>query len=101
MSKSIHQREAWPRFRWRREALAEQLAAIRHHQVRLIAHMDELGSGLRAEAKLSPLTEDVLKAREILGEILDKQMHSFIARRLGLNVGALIRAERHVEGSSR
>ena len=45
------------------------------------------------------LTEDVLKSSDIEGEILDKeQVRSSIARRLGMDIGALVPADRHVEG---
>jgi len=61
--------------------------------------MEALGFALREEAVLHTLTEDVLKSSEIEGEILDKaQVRSSIARRLGMDIGALIPADRHVEG---
>jgi Fic family protein len=61
--------------------------------------MEALGFDLRAEAVLTTLTEDVLKSSEIEGEILDKeQVRSSIARRLGMDIGALVPADRHVEG---
>lgn len=55
--------------------------------------MEALGFELRAEAVLQTLTEDVLKSSEIEGEILDKeQVRSSIARRLGMDIGALASA---------
>lgn len=61
--------------------------------------MAALGFQLRAEAVLATLTEDVLKSSEIEGEVLDKeQVRSSIARRLGMDIGALALADRHVEG---
>ena len=61
--------------------------------------MAALGFQLRAEAVLATLTEDVLKSSEIEGEVLDKeQVRSSIARRLGMDIGALAPADRHVEG---
>ena len=58
-----------------------------------------LGFRLREEAVLETLTQDVLKSSEIEGEILDTdQVRSSIARRLGLDIGALTPADRHVEG---
>lgn len=95
----IHDLKDWPRFRWNHERLAEPLAAVRHRQGRLIGRMEGLGFALRAEATLQTLTEDVLTSSEIEGEILDKeQVRSSIARRLGLDIGALTPADRHVEG---
>ena len=95
----IHELKAWPRFHWNRERLAEPLAAVRHQQGRLIGHMEALGFSLRQEAVLQTLTEDVLKSSEIEGEKLDAaQVRSSIARRLGMDIGALKPADRNVEG---
>ena len=48
---------------------------------------------------MNTLTQDVLKSSEIEGEILDiDQVRSSLARRLGLDIGALTPADRHVEG---
>jgi Fic family protein len=48
---------------------------------------------------LQTLTVDVLKSSEIEGERLDtEQVRSSIARRLGMDIGALKPADRHVEG---
>src|SRR5580692_6926962 len=95
----IHELKAWPRFHWNRERLAEPLAAVRHQQGRLIGHMEALGFSLRQEAVLQTLTADVLKSSEIEGEKLDAaQVRSSIARRLGMDTGALKPADRNVEG---
>lgn len=95
----IHELPDWPNFHWSLDALASPLAAVRHHQGRLIGRMDSLGFDLSAEAVLHSLTEDVLKSSEIEGETLDReQVRSSIARRLGLDIGALTPADRDVEG---
>jgi Fic family protein len=95
----IHQLGDWPKYRWSREDLEGRLGAVRHLQGRLIARMEALGFSLRAEAALQGLTEEVLKSSEIEGEILDRdQVRSSIARRLGMDIGALTPADRHVEG---
>jgi Fic family protein len=61
--------------------------------------MKALGFPLQTEAVLQTLTEDVLKSSEIEGEHLDRnQVRSSIARRLGMDIGGLIAADRHVEG---
>jgi Fic family protein len=99
-TKYIHELKSWPKFHWSQDKLAtQQLAAVRHRQGRLIGRMESLGFGLRAEAMLQTLTEDVIKSSEIEGEKLDKeQVRSSIARRLGMDVGALTPADRNVEG---
>ena len=95
----IYELSDWPNFRWSHERLAAPLAALRHRQGRLIGHMEGLGFRLRAEAVLKTLTEDVVKSSEIEGEMLDQeQVRSSIARRLGMDVGALAPADRNVEG---
>ncbi|MGA2402180.1 MAG: Fic family protein [Syntrophobacteraceae bacterium] len=95
----IHELKDWPRFSWNRELLAEPLAAFRHRQGRLIGHMEALGFNFRQEAVLQTLTADVLKSSEIEGEKLDaEQVRSSIARRLGMDIGALKPADRNVEG---
>jgi len=95
----IHDLKDWPRFRWDSALLAEPLAAVRLRQGRLIGHMEALGFSLRAEAVLETLTSDVLKTTEIEGERLDlEQVRSSIARKLGVEIGALKPADRSVEG---
>src|ERR1017187_3412930 len=95
----IHELEDWPRFTWDRERLAEPLAAVRHRQGRLVGHMEALGFNLRQEAVLQTLTSDVVKSSEIEGEKLDaEQVRSSIARRLGIDIGALKPADRNVDG---
>jgi Fic family protein len=99
MAKFIHYLPDWPRFRWSHDALASKLAAVRHRQGRLIGRMEGLGFQLRAEAVLQSLTEETLKSNEIEGEMLDRdQVRSSIARRLGIDIGALAPADRNVEG---
>ncbi len=95
----IHELPDWPNLRWSDEQLAQPLAAVRHRQGRLIGHMEALGFPLREEAVLRALTEDVLKSSEIEGEVLDReQVRSSIARRLGMDIGGLVQADRNVEG---
>jgi Fic family protein len=95
----IHQREDWPNFRWSADKLAEPLASVRHRQGRLVGHMEALGFGVQQEAVLQTLTTDVLKSSEIEGERLDAdQVRSSIARRLGIDIGALRPVDRTVEG---
>jgi Fic family protein len=95
----IHQHKHWPDFRWSQERLAAHLAEVRHRQGRLIGRMEGLGFNLQAEAVLQTLTEDVVKSSEIEGELLDReQVRSSVARRLGMDIGGLTQADRHVEG---
>jgi Fic family protein len=95
----IHELSDWPHFTWNQERLAEPLANIRHRQGRLLGHMEALGFNLRQEATLETLTADVIKSSEIEGEKLDtEQVRSSIARRLGVDIGALKKTDRNVDG---
>ncbi len=99
MTPYIHERDDWPRFRLDQESLAGKLATARHLQGRLIGRMERLGFPLRAEATLRSLTEEILKSNEIEGEHLNKeQVRSSVARRLGIDIGALAPTDRNVEG---
>jgi len=61
--------------------------------------MEALGFNLQKEAVLETLSADVLKSSEIEGEKLNaEQVRSSIARRLGIDIGALKPADRNVEG---
>jgi Fic family protein len=96
----IHELKGWPKFLWRQEELAASLADAHHAQGRLMGRMESLGFALRSEAELETLTEEIVKSSEIEGEKLSKeQVRSSIARRLGMDVGALAPADRHVEGA--
>ena len=89
----------WPTLTWRDGSIATPLAAVRHDQGRLIGRMESLGFKLREEAVLQTLTQDVLKTSEIEGEALDAtQVRSSLARRFGIDIGALPPTDRNVEG---
>jgi len=95
----IHDLKDWPRFRWEQQSLSELLSDVRYRQGLLVGQMKALGFQLQTEAVLQTLTEDVLKSSEIEGDHLDReQVRSSIARRLGIDIGGLTAADRHVEG---
>jgi Fic family protein len=95
----IHQRRQWPNFIWEAETVSNLLASVRHKQGRLTGRMESLGFSLRDEAVLQTLTLDVIKTSEIEGEFLDAdQVRSSLARKLGMDIGALATADRHVDG---
>ena len=61
--------------------------------------MQTLGFKLADEAALQVLTEDVVKSSAIEGEALSPEaVRSSLARRLGLDIGALLPADRNVDG---
>src|ERR1043166_8411880 len=95
----IHERKHWPEFRWDQAKLSLLLAEVRHLQGRLLGRMEALGFQLREEATLQTLTQDVVKTSEIEGEKLDEQqVRSSLARRMGMDIGALAPIDRNVEG---
>jgi Fic family protein len=99
MATYIWQHLDWPNLRYDMTRLATPLAMVRHVQGRLLGRMESLGFTLRDEAWLQTLTQDVVKTSEIEGERLDtEQVRSSIARRLGLDIGALAPVDRNVEG---
>lgn len=95
----IYEIPNWPKFAWNSEKLSNLLAEVRHRQGKILGKMETLGFSVRAEAALETLTQDVVKSSEIEGENLDiDQVRSSIARRLGMDIGGLVPADRNVEG---
>jgi Fic family protein len=95
----IWERPNWPALTWDTHKLSPLLTRVSRAQGRLLGKMEGLGFDLRNEAHLRTLTEDVVKSSEIEGEQLDNdQVRSSIARRLGINIGGLVPADRNVEG---
>jgi len=96
----IWEHENWPELTWDTARLATLLGEASREQGRLLGRMQDLGFDLRREAQLITLTEDVVRSSEIEGEKLDSnQVRSSIARRLGMDVGGLVPADRDVEGA--
>lgn len=99
MPRFIHALSDWPNFHWNQEAMTEPLERTRLKQGQLGGMMDALGLSQQNEAVLQALTQDVVKSSEIEGEILDPgQVRSSIARRLGMDIGGLLPADRRVDG---
>jgi Fic family protein len=95
----IWEQPDWPSFRWRADALLEPLTRVRHEQGALLGRFEARGFDLRGQASVDTLTHDVTETSSIEGEQLDQaQVRSSIARRLGVDIGALTPADRHVEG---
>ncbi|MCX7214676.1 MAG: Fic family protein [Burkholderiales bacterium] len=95
----IWQAGDWPTWRYDLAALAQSLADVSRAQGLLMGRLADVGMALRDQASLSTLTEDVIKTSEIEGEQLNvESVRSSIARRLGVDIGALAPVDRHVEG---
>lgn len=95
----IWQSTDWPRWRYDLGALARPLADVSRAQGLLLGRLLDAGMSLRDQASLAALTDDVVKTSEIEGDRLDVgSVRSSIARRLGVDIGALAPVDRHVEG---
>lgn len=95
----VWQAPDWPTWRFDLAALAGSMAAVSHAQGLLMGRLADVGLTLREQASLAALTDDVVKTSEIEGETLNTHsVRSSIARRLGVDIGALSPVDRHVEG---
>ena len=95
----IWQQPDWPHWRFDAAALAEPLARAHREQGHLLGRMAGLGLVQREQATVQVLTQEVIKTSEIEGERLNLEtVRSSIARRLGVDIGALAPADRQVEG---
>ncbi|WP_153004458.1 Fic family protein [Tepidimonas taiwanensis] len=95
----IWQADDWPHWRYDLAALAAPMAEVSRAQGLLLGRLADVGVALRDQASLAALTEDVVKTSEIEGEQLNvPSVRSSIARRLGVDIGAVAPVDRHVEG---
>ncbi len=95
----VWQSEDWPLWRYDLSALAGPLAEVSLAQGRLMGRLADVGLALRDQASLAALTDDVVKTSEIEGEKLTlESVRSSVARRLGVDIGALAPTDRRVEG---
>lgn len=95
----LWQNPDWPAWRYDLAALMAPLAEVSQAQGRLLGRLADVGWDTQAQAQLIAVTSDVLKTSEIEGEPLDlASVRSSVARRLGVDIGALAPADRQVEG---
>lgn len=89
----------WPSWRYDAPSLEGALEDTSRAQGLLLGRLADIGMPLREQASLRALTDDVVKTSQIEGETLDvDSVRSSIARRLGVDIGALAPADRHVDG---
>ena len=95
----VWQRPDWPQWRFDALALAAPLAEVHRAQGHLAGRMAGVGLAQRDQATLRALTQEVVTTSAIEGESLDLEaVRSSIARRLGVDIGALAPSDRHVDG---
>lgn len=95
----LWQQADWPRWRMDLSALAGPLARANRSLGEVLGRVADVGFATRTEATLASLSEDVVRTSEIEGEHLDVvAVRSSLARRLGVDIGALAPADRHVDG---
>ena len=95
----IWQSADWPNWRYDLAALTEPLSRVCRAQGHLVGQLSGVGMALRDQANLVVLTEDVLGTSEIEGKNLAAEtVRSSIARRMGIDIGALAPVDRHAEG---
>jgi Fic family protein len=89
----------WPCWRYDLPALIVGLTEVSRAQGTLLGRLVDAEFALRDRANLAALTEDAIKTSEIEGEALDAEsVRSCIARRLGVDMGAVTPMDRRVEG---
>lgn len=97
--KYIYERKEWPHFKWDPEKVLALLLSLRFKQGQLSAFAELLGFSEKTSATIESLAQEILKSNEIEGEILrGDTVKSSIARKLGINDGALGKADRYVDG---
>ncbi len=95
----IWQSPHWPNWQYDLTTLTESLTAVSRAQGLLLGRLADVGMALRDEASLSAVTEDVVQTSAIEGETLNvASVRSSVARRLGVDIGALAPVDRHVDG---
>ena len=95
----LWQLAGWPALRYDLPTLAPALERVSRAQGLLTGRLADVGLAAQGQASLAALTEDVVKTSAIEGEALPvASVRSSIARRLGVDIGALAPVDRSVEG---
>jgi Fic family protein len=95
----IWQRPEWPAFRWDEAAIQPKLSRVRQDIGYVLALADAAGLDVRQKTEVSILSETIESSGQIEGERLGfDAIRSSVARRLGVDIGGLAPADRHVDG---
>jgi len=97
--KYIWQQKEWPHWTFDHNRLSSLLSQVTLERGKLLGAMQALGFKTSEEVSLKALTSDVVKSSEIEGEKLNPEsVRSSLARRLGIEDGTLMPADKHVDG---
>lgn len=95
----IWQLPDWPQWRYDLGVLAEPLTLVSRRLGVLAGRMADVGVPIRDVAALSTLGDDVVHSSAIEGEVFNADsVRSSLARRLGVDIGALAPVDRFVDG---
>ena len=95
----VWQSPDWPQWRYDLAALAGPMTRVSQTQGVLLGRLTDVGMDTRQQTSLAALTDDVVMSSAIEGEHLNvASVRSSIARRLGVDIGALAPVDRHAEG---
>jgi Fic family protein len=97
--KYIWQNGEWPDFTWDEARIAPGLAKARQSIGYILGLMSAIGFRTQEEAELAAITDTIDNSGKIEGENLGTEaIRSSVARRLGVDIGGVLPADRHVEG---
>ena len=95
----INQHPDWPSFHWDWSKVALALAVARYRQGLLLGRVESLGPETQQEMTVDTLTTSVVTSSRIGYETLDpEQVHSSVARQLGLEVDGAARTDDSIDG---
>ncbi len=95
----IWEQDKWTHFTWDDGEIAEPLRRIRVARGRLSAQLELYGLEKTRESALEAVTAEIQASGEIEGEYYGREdVRSSVARHLGLDIGALLPADRYVDG---
>lgn len=96
MTRYLHERKNWPRFRFSLKRLAARLAYVQYRQGRLSGRMEGLPAPVRARAALLTLIDDI-QASDALGGVTlaAAELEAALGRQLGADVPAPSPAPSH------
>ncbi|MFW8565540.1 Fic family protein [Orrella sp. 11846] len=98
-TKYIWQLSRWPQWDYDLRDLTDCLNAVSRAQGQLFSRLSVVGDAVRVQVCLAALTQEIVQTSAIEGEVLNvDSVRSSVARRLGVEMGALAPIDRHVEG---